>query len=154
MIVSASLLRTIVPLALLTLLVCSCEHTVQSARETAPDTWMHVAEHANFSPRDTASGVVFLDKMWISNGYPDMRDLWCSSDGTSWTKVLEHTPYDAYSSLIVHDGKLWAIKNSVWFSRNGVDWIRALKQVPFRVSSEVLEYDGRMWAFGSGAEVW
>jgi hypothetical protein len=119
-----------------------------------PASWARVTEHADFPPRDTSSGAVFLGKMWMSNGYPDFRDLWSSSDGTSWTKVLDYTPYDPYSRLVVHDGKLWAIKNSVWFSRNGVDWTRAVKQVPFRISSEAVEYAGRMWALGSGSEVW
>jgi hypothetical protein len=116
--------------------------------------WTRVSEHAGFSPRDTASGAVFLGRMWISNGYPDLHDLWSSRDGVEWTKVLDRTPYDPYSALVVHDGKLWAIKNSVWFSRNGVDWTRAIRQVPFRISSDVVEYRGRMWALGSGSEVW
>src|SRR5207253_3208217 len=88
------------------------------------------------------------------NGYPDFRDLWSSSDGVSWTKVLDHTPYDPYSTLVVHAGKLWAIKNSVWFSDNGIDWTLAIRQVPFRIASDVVEYEGRMWALGSGFEVW
>ena len=31
--------------------------------------WERVAEHAEFCPRDTTEGVVFQDKLWVSNAY-------------------------------------------------------------------------------------
>jgi hypothetical protein len=46
---------------------------------TKSPSWVRVVEKAPFSPRDTAEGVVFQDKMWLSNGYVDggklVRDL-------------------------------------------------------------------------------
>ena len=122
--------------------------------------WFQVVEHAEFSPRDTAEGVVFLGKMWLSNGWhndgPSDRELWSSEDGAHWTKMLDQTPYDEFSEMVVYNGKLWAISNSVWCSENGIDWVRVLENTPFgaRSHGEVVVHDGRMWQLGSGEDVW
>ena len=99
--------------------------------------WSRLAEHAAFSLRDTAEGVVFQGKLWLSNGYITgggvVRDLWNSSDGVNWTKVLDDTPYDAYAEMAVYDGKLWAVKQSVWNSADGLTWNKVLAATPFGV---------------------
>lgn len=128
--------------------------------ETLHGSWARVVEHAEFSPRDTAEGVVFLGKMWLSNAWTNdgtvTRDLWSSEDGVRWTKVLDQTPYDEFSEMVNYNGKLWAIKNSVWNSDNGVDWVRVLENTPFGARSygEVVVHAGRMWQLGRGTDVW
>lgn len=128
--------------------------------ETLHGAWTRVVEHAEFSPRDTAEGAVFSEKMWLSNAWhydgTNERDLWSSDDGARWTKVHDQTPYDLYSELVVYKEKLWAIKNSVWCSENGVDWDRVLENTPFgsRLYGEVVVHDGKMWQLGSGPDVW
>ncbi|MGI6458986.1 MAG: hypothetical protein ACOX5J_02635 [Candidatus Hydrogenedentales bacterium] len=123
-------------------------------------TWTLVTEEAAFSPRDTAEGVVYGNKMWLSNGYYHgnvlSRDLWASTDGVTWTLVNEATPYDGYSEMTVYDGKMWAIKGSVWTSTDGIDWTRVAETTPFGVRGygEVVVHDGKMWQLGSGADVW
>ncbi len=66
--------------------------------EAKPSSWVCVTEEAAFSPRDTAEDCVFDGKMWISNGYYHggvlTRDLWWTTDGETWTRVSEATPYD------------------------------------------------------------
>lgn len=122
--------------------------------------WELVAEHAAFSPRDTAEDVVFDGKMWISNAYHAgnvlVRDLWSSKDGLTWTKVLAETPYDGYSEMVVFQGKMWAIKGSVWSSTDGVQWTRIAEKTPFGVRGygEVVVHDGKIWQLGSGQDVW
>jgi hypothetical protein len=122
--------------------------------------WACVTEHAGFSPRDTAEGVVFGGKLWLSNGYYHgnvlTRDLWCSADGADWTLVSAETPYDGYSEMVVYDGKMWAIKGSVWNSPDGVTWTEVLDETPFGVRGygEVVIHDRRMWQLGSGEDVW
>jgi hypothetical protein len=123
-------------------------------------TWVCVTEHAAFSIRDTAEDVVFGGKMWLSNGYCYnnvlTRDLWCSNDGKTWTRVLDATPYDGYSEMVAYRGKMWAIKGSVWNSTDGKAWAQVCAQTPFGVRSygEVVVHDGEMWHLGSGADVW
>lgn len=123
-------------------------------------TWTRVTEHADFSPRDTAEDVVFDGKLWISNAYHAgnvlVRDLWCSKDGAKWEEVLDETPYDGFSELVVYDGSLWAIKGSVWRSADGVHWTQVAGKTPLgaRGYGEVVVHDGKLWQLGSGTDVW
>jgi len=129
------------------------------AEQPMPD-WVRLTEHAAFSPRDTAEGVVFAGKMWLSNGYVDgggvVRDLWNSTDGITWTRVSDNTPYDAYAEMTVYDGKIWAVNSSVWNSTDGVNWKQIARTKPFgpRGYGEFVVHDGRMWQLGSGEDVW
>lgn len=122
--------------------------------------WAQVKEHAEFSERDTAEDLVFDGKMWISNAYHAgnllVRDLWNSSDGKTWMKALNETPYDGYSEMVVYSGKMWAIKGSVWSSPDGVHWTRVAEKTPFGVRGygEAVVHDGRIWQLGSGSDVW
>lgn len=122
--------------------------------------WECVVKEAAFSPRDTAEGVVFDGKMWLSNGYFTgnvlTRDLWNSSDGKTWTLVNDATPYDGYSEMVVYENKMWAIKNSVWTSTDGKTWTQVLKETPFGQCGygETVVHDGKMWQLGSGEGVW
>jgi len=122
--------------------------------------WVRVTDKAAFSIRDTSEDVVFDGKMWLSNGYYYdnvlTRDLWCSTDGANWTRILSETPYDGYSEMVVYDGKMWAVKGSVWNSTDGVHWAQVSAQTPFGVRGygELVVHDGKMWQLGSGADVW
>lgn len=122
--------------------------------------WECVAEQAAFSTRDTAEGVIFQGKLWLSNGYHAgnilSRDLWSSTDCVNWTLVSDKTPYDGYSEMVVFQGKLWAIKGSVWNSTDGVTWERVSEKTPFgtRGYGEIVVHDGKMWHLGSGKDVW
>ncbi len=123
-------------------------------------TWELVTAAAAFSPRDTSEGVVFQDKLWLSNAYHSgnvlVRDLWNSADGVTWTKVLEPTRYDGYSEMVVYHGRLWAIKGSVWVSDDGVQWTQVLEKTPFGVCGygECVVFQDRIWHLGSGHGVY
>jgi len=122
--------------------------------------WERVAGPCAFSIRDTAEPAVFQDKMWLSNGYEKVgalvRDLWRSSDGATWFKVLDQTPYDGYSELAVYRDKLWAVKGTVWNSDDGVDWKPVSPRTPFGVRGygELVVFQDRLWQLGSGKDVW
>jgi uncharacterized repeat protein (TIGR01451 family) len=126
-------------------------------RANSVSPWTMVTDHAAFSPRDTANGAVFLGKMWLSHGYPEgVADLWSSSDGVTWDKVLDFTPYPLYCDLTVFDGKLWAVGGSVWSSEDGVNWTQVLDfdSRPFPWANNAVAFDGKLWALGDGPEVW
>ena len=103
---------------------------------------------------------MFLGKMWISNAYHAgnvlVRDLWNASDGKTWTRVMENTPYDGYSEMAVFQDKLWAVKGSAWNSADGVNWTRVLEKTPFgaRGYGELVVFQDQLWQLGSGADVW
>ncbi|MGD9498248.1 MAG: hypothetical protein AB7Y46_18250 [Armatimonadota bacterium] len=122
--------------------------------------WELVVEHAQFGPRDTAEPFVFNGQMWLSNGYYHggvlYPDLWVSRDkGRNWWCVLEHTPYDPYAEMVVCNGRIYAIKQSVWTSTDGENWEQILAETPFGAVGygEVLVHQGRIWQLG-GSEAW
>lgn len=122
--------------------------------------WECLIKEAAFSPRDTAEGVVYQDKLWLSNGYYHgnvlSRDLWTSEDGVTWTVVNEATPYDGYSEMVVYQDALWAVKGSVWTSKDGATWTQVLDKTPFgaRGYGELVVHQDALWQLGSGADVW
>ncbi len=127
---------------------------------TTDPSWECITPSAAFSPRDTAEGVVYQGKLWLSNGYYQgnilSRDLWNSVDGLSWTEVNQATPYDGYSEMVVYRDLLWAVKGSVWNSRDGVTWTQVLDKTPFGVRGygELVVYRDALWQLGSGSDVW
>ncbi len=142
------------------IILCSLGgEAIAMAQELKTNGWELVTEHAAFSPRDTAEGVVFRDWMWLSNAYHSggvlVRDLWKSADGKIWEKVLEPTPYDGYSEMIVFQDKMWAIKGSVWNSADGEHWQCVLDKTPFGVIGygECVVFQEAMWQLG-GPGIW
>jgi len=120
--------------------------------------WELVVQHAQFGPRDTAEPFIFNDQLWLSNGYYHggvlYPDLWVSRDtGRNWWCVLEHTPYDPYSEVVVYQGRIYAIKRSVWTSTDGEHWEQVLAEAPFGTAGEVLVHQGAIWEIG-GSQVW
>ncbi len=141
----------------LTIAAAPGEDAPATAAEAEPEPWTLVTEEAAFSPRDSAKGCIFKDKMWLSNGYyhgnVNIRDLWNSTDGKTWNLVLEDTPYDIYAEIVEFKGKLWAIgRNSVWSSPDGSEWTRVVEDTPF-FPAELFVFRGKMWVL-SGSAVW
>jgi len=128
--------------------------------ESSAIDWIRVTDHAAFSPRDTAEGFVFGDKLWLSNGYISgstlARDLWNSTDGVSWNLVTNNAPYDGYAEMTVYADKIWAVKQGVWNSMDGTNWQQVAEKTPFGIRGygELLVHRGRLWQLGSGEDVW
>lgn len=122
--------------------------------------WELVTKNAQFSPRDTAEGVVFDGKMWLSNAYSEGNvytyDLWNSVNGVTWTRAMEATPYDLFAEMVVYQNKIWAVKESVWSSPDGTTWTQVLDKTPFgvRAYGELVVLRDKMWQLGTGADVW
>lgn len=125
-----------------------------------PPSWVRVMDKAAFSPRDTAEGVDFDGRIWLSNGYVAggklVRDLWSSRDGVAWELAVDNTPYDGYSEMVVYQGKVWAVKARVWNSSDGLNWTQVSAKTPFgaRGYGELVVHRHRMWQLGSGSDVW
>lgn len=159
-------------LAAITLGSVVCVHAADASKAKAPANstsggsetmnvkWELVTEHAAFSPRDTAEDALFLDKMWLSNGYYHgnvlHRDLYNSTDGVTWKQVSDATPYHGYAELAVFKSKLWAIKGDIWNSADGVTWTKILDKAPFgaRGYGELVVFQDKMWQIGSADDVW
>lgn len=136
--------------------------------------WTLATDDALFGNRAASAVVVFADKLWLmggrvsrvntppEKGYPEyttFNDVWCSEDGASWTRVLEHAPWAPRMWFIskVYDGKMWIIggydnanyKNfsDVWYSTDGVTWEEFVSETRFEDRHEptCYVYDNSLW---------
>ncbi len=122
--------------------------------------WEIVILHAPFRERDSGEGFIFKDQLWLSNGYYHgnilFKDLWKSNDGLNWVKVLDNTPYDGYSEIVVFQNALYAVKESVWRSFDGITWNCIANTTPFgmRGYGETVVFQNALWQLGSGSDIW
>jgi hypothetical protein len=102
------------------------------------------------------------------------NDVWNTSDGVHWTRVVTQGPIWAargmFSGSVVFQGKMWILGggrvsidggedtrfSDVWNSADGVHWTQVTKQVPWapRIYHNVVVFDDRMWViagnYGNG----
>ncbi len=98
--------------------------------------WVDVSDTNGFGPRDSARGIEFDGKLWLSGGFYagaySYYDLWYSADGLDWqstgisstplTSPPEDAVYPPYNPLLKVGADLFAIGSSVWHSFDGLDW--------------------------------
>ncbi len=142
--------------------------------------WTCVTEAAAYGKRAASAVVAFDEKLWLlggrtpgantppEKGYKDMtthNDVWCSADGRSWMKVLEHAPWVPRQWHIakVYRGRIWIIGGhdnvnsenlgGVWSSADGKDWQRFESTLEFSPRHEVTAYvyDGSLWLVAGNA---
>lgn len=142
-------------------------------RSTDGADWTRVVEAAPFGDRSAAAVTVFAGKLWLlggktpgandppEQGYKDTtthNDVWCSADGITWERVLEHAPWTPrqWFPAVVHRDRLWIIGgydnvnganlNDVWYSEDGKTW-RQLEATPVfapRHEPTVYTHEGRL----------
>ena len=97
--------------------------------------WNLVTSHGLFPARNSASAVVYNNKLWIIGGYNEtlgrLADVWYSSDGSEWIQATPAAEFsinktDAFrTTAVVFDHKMWVIqpnrkgnsfKDDVWYS--------------------------------------
>jgi len=105
--------------------------------------WWCVLEKTPYWPY--AEMVVYDGKIWAIKG-----DVWNSTDGEHWERVLEKTPFgvQGYGEVLVHDGRLWHLGGrGVWSSADGVEWTQVSADPPCgnRSGSAFLAFDGKLW---------
>ena len=134
--------------------------------------WEQVTANAGWSSRISAGCAVFKDKLWITGGlerYYDgnekslKNDVWCTSDGKTWERMVENAPWKAraYHATLSHAGKLWVFGggnyvpgyfalNDVWCSEDGKHWEQVVEHAPWpgRIWFSPLVYRDRMWLLG------
>ena len=126
--------------------------------------------------------VSYNQKLWIFSGIRGVElssSVWSSSDGVSWSQVVEEAPFEArqFHAVKVFDAgdgkKMWLVGgsngsellNDIWSSPNGVDWTLETNSAPFEPRQfhdlEVFNNGQELFLFGgsndSGAnlnDVW
>jgi len=137
------------------------------------ENWILENSNAAWSPRGLIHGYVVLnDELYIIGGgikgYADdphysstiseYNDVWKTSDGIFWTRVLQHAPWmprthfsvTTYSgNIIINDGSVGNqayLSNETWYSPDGLEW----KQVKFSFwkgthASSLGVYNKQLW---------
>ena len=139
--------------------------------------WECMNANAPFGSRSGSAVAVYRDKLWLMGGataqasnpsekhYPNLtthNDVWCSSDGVKWTRVLEHSPWAERLWVVakVYAGKLWIIGGfsnrksanfaEAWHTEDGKIW-QDYRSVPmFSPRHEVTSYvfNSSLWVVG------
>ena len=127
--------------------------------------WTLATPAAPWHSRVGHTSLVYNGKMWIILGdWGDGGDIWCSSNGSSWTRTLSRGPigfrYRVAHTSVVYGGKMWVIGgafdyggtpfNDVWYSTNGTTWTLATAHAQWapRSAHASVVYDGKMWIIG------
>ena len=102
--------------------------------------WTRELEHAPWSPRAYQAAVVHDGKIWVLGGgnyvpdYHATNDVWSSTDGVHWEKVVENAPWSPrlWFSAVTYRDRIWVLggwsnnpsKNwgDVWSSKDGKTW--------------------------------
>ena len=142
--------------------------------------WERAIAEAPFGPRFGSAVAVYDDRLWLLGGataqpgdppekhypqYTTHNDVWTSLDGITWTRVLEHAPWEARMWFVaeVYAGRLWAFggfsnRRSVnfaetWHTFNGVDWERCVSDPMFSARHEVTPYvfEDSLWVVGGNS---
>lgn len=138
--------------------------------------WEMVTDRVPWAPRAAHHTVAFQGKIWVMGGQtipkhvhgcPEFfyNDVWNSSDGVHWERVLENAPWTPRGMIggnVVFGERIWLLGggtyetprhperrffNEVWSSADGIEWKRQEPAAPWapRQYHEVAVYDGRMW---------
>lgn len=97
--------------------------------------------------------VVYDGKIWVMSG-DDHTDIWNTSDGANWTRVLDTVPWGPryFGTYAVFGGKMWVIGgqsvydpatmwltyDDVWSSSDGVNWTREIAHTPMPPRAMIL----------------
>lgn len=151
--------------------------------------WNLVTDRVYWGPRVLHYTVVFRDALWIMGGQtmpafaaaPEMffNDVWRSTDGAHWDRVLEHAPWSQRGQIggsAVMNGRIWILGggtydtpqhpernyyNDVWSSADGINWECHTEHAPWdpRQYHDVAVFDDKLWVMegynkGNRNDVW
>lgn len=153
--------------------------------------WTQVSAQTPWGERVLQMVWVHAGAMWVMGGQtlPQFggpaesviyNDVWRSTDGAQWQRVLEHAPWSPRGMMggeAVHRGRMWILgggtydmpevparryENDVWSSADGIAWRHDLVEAPWaaRQYHEVAVWDGRMFVLegydgvGNRKDVW
>lgn len=172
---------------------CNQKH-YQNDVWNSPDgiNWTKVCDRVPWGNRALALVYSFRGRIWVMGGQtmPGFapgateafyNDVWCSEDGVSWTRVLEHAPWaprGMSSGQVVLRDRLWILGggtydtpttparqfyNDVWSTDDGPHWTCHTENAAWhpRQYHEVAVWDDRMWVMegyhqdgGNRRDVW
>ncbi|MEO0108950.1 MAG: hypothetical protein ABIK62_07275 [candidate division WOR-3 bacterium] len=130
--------------------------------------WEAATLAAPWGPRGHPEVVSWHDTMWLMGGWLRVdtqlyaNDIWCSTDGENWTRVIEAAPWSRRTGhrAVVCDNRVWVTggysdrpNNDVWCSSDCRDWSQVVAQAPWpaRQYHQALVLDEQIWVIGGFA---
>ena len=138
-----------------------------------------MTDKAEWSPRAYHQAVAHSGKLWVMGGvnyvpkYHAKNDVWCSSDGKTWTCVSEAAPWSPrlWFSTAVYRDRMWVLggwsnnpsKNwgDAWYTADGSRWTQLTTPTMWKERHEhsVWVFDDALWVGAGHAqplsnEVW
>jgi leucine-zipper-like transcriptional regulator 1 len=131
-------------------------------------TWTRATSNAGWKVNDESGNryraVVYNKKIWVMNGaYDGGRNIWNSSNGSSWSQVIPWTVWSDRSgfALVVFNNKMYVLggydqggdsgkaqyMNDVWSSSDGVNWKQETANAgwPARSNFSSFVYNNKIW---------
>ncbi|MBI4570255.1 MAG: carboxypeptidase regulatory-like domain-containing protein, partial [Planctomycetes bacterium] len=136
--------------------------------------WTQVTSDAPWLSRRNPTLVSFSGKIFLLGGYSSannreefFRDVWSTSDGRSWTQVVQFAPWDArdgHTSTVLGN-RIWVVGGlggggrdlaDVWSSSDGVSWTKSGAEVPWvpRHGHALIARGDGFWILGGLAGVY
>ncbi len=130
----------------------------------APD-WI---DTNNLNHQLNFSHVVFDNKIWAIGGSNENSEVWCTSNGTTWTQVTDHANFTPrrLHKIISFDNKIWILGGftqsgelDIWSSSNGNNWTISAP-MPTELKSHlrvdgfgVVEFQDSLWLLGGKHQI-
>lgn len=129
--------------------------------------WTLAQSNAPYGDRVASAIVVFHNKLWLMGGrtekqntppekgypqYTTLNDVWCSSDGIEWKKVLDAAPWAPrmWFPVRVYRDQMWVIGGydnrnhrnlgDIWYTRDGIHWQEFVSENRFSPRHEPSSY--------------
>ncbi len=136
--------------------------------------WECVQADTGYESRSGAAVASYRGKLWVMGGsvprpndppekgyasITTLNDVWCSEDGVSWERVLEHAPWAPRKWFVaaVYADRLWIIGGydnvnndnfaEAWYTTDGINWTRFESEPMWSSRHEptVYVFDGSLW---------
>jgi hypothetical protein len=141
-------------------------------RTTDFRTWKVLSQKSNLPSRIFRGVVVFENKIWLLGGYDGKNyynDVWNSSDGITWTRVIEHAAWSPRTSgqLFVFNNRIYMLGGGVidgestttpestreiWTTTDGKDWTKLPDPLPSINGGTPVVFEGRLWLIGTNRD--
>jgi len=106
--------------------------------------------------------LVFGDRLWVlgggaSSGRVDatptveLRDVWSSPDGVTWTRETGQAPWTTVECALVRVDRFWVLgAGDAWSSSDGRAWTRVARDLPAlaRRGGGCAVFKNQLWVFG------
>ena len=134
--------------------------------------WEMLAERSDLPNRVFYGSIVFGGKIWLLGGYDGKNyynDIWNSTDGVRWRKVVEHAGWSPRNAgrLVEFKHRLWMLGGGVidgekdsnpnsgreiWSSTDGLTWTLATAEAEIGALGTPMVFDDKLWLVGANRQ--